>query len=189
MISLLVSRGAEPSEKIGTIVSRQTPQYKLKVALLRGDVEWSLQRTLVTQGMAVLVGTIAGLLGLGGGELMAPLLDGLALPRLFQVKLGQPDDAAPRTFWQAVERLAGHRVQVGRPGQGGPEEVQPMACTTAEAAATVVGVPEEETLAFLATEQGVAEIRAAQRWHFGGEGRERARAFGGMPQLVARARW
>lgn len=33
----------------------------------------------------------------------------------------------------------------------------------AEAAATVVGVPEEETLAFLATEQGVAEIRAAQQ--------------------------
>lgn len=44
------------------------------VPLMRGDLEWTLQRTISAQTMALLVGTIAGLLGLGGGELMAPLL-------------------------------------------------------------------------------------------------------------------
>ena len=44
------------------------------IPILPGDIIWSLDKTLSTQLMAIVVGTIAGLLGLGGGELMAPLL-------------------------------------------------------------------------------------------------------------------
>lgn len=41
---------------------------------LRGDLVWGLRTVVGTQTMALTAGTIAGLLGLGGGELMAPLL-------------------------------------------------------------------------------------------------------------------
>lgn len=51
---------------------RQREAYRLPV--LPGDMQWTLERTVGTQAMALLVGSIAGLLGLGGGELMAPLL-------------------------------------------------------------------------------------------------------------------
>ena len=51
---------------------RQRETYKLPV--LPGDIQWTLSSTLSTQALATAVGTIAGLLGLGGGELMAPLL-------------------------------------------------------------------------------------------------------------------
>ena len=51
---------------------RQREAYRVPV--LPGDMVWTLQKALGTQLMAVIVGTIAGLLGLGGGELMAPLL-------------------------------------------------------------------------------------------------------------------
>ena len=44
------------------------------VPTLPGDMQWTLRKTVSTQAMAVLVGAIAGILGLGGGELMAPLL-------------------------------------------------------------------------------------------------------------------
>ena len=46
----------------------------LGVPLLKGDIAWTTRTTVGTQCLAMLAGTIAGLLGLGGGELMAPLL-------------------------------------------------------------------------------------------------------------------
>lgn len=53
-------------------------------AQLAGDVDWSDPcRTVLMQVMAGGVGVVAGLLGLGGGELMAPLL--LALGMIPQV--------------------------------------------------------------------------------------------------------
>ena len=54
------------------VAQRERDEYM--VPELPGDIRWSPASALSAQCMAVLVGTIAGVLGLGGGELMAPLL-------------------------------------------------------------------------------------------------------------------
>jgi len=52
-------------------------------ALLQGEIHWTPRACVGLPALGVLVGLVAGLLGLGGGELMAPLL--LALGMLPQV--------------------------------------------------------------------------------------------------------
>ena len=58
------------------LLTRQSQRERdeFGVAVLPGDIVWTLEKTITTQAMAVFVGICAGLLGLGGGELMAPLL-------------------------------------------------------------------------------------------------------------------
>ena len=55
-------------------IASQRQRESYHVAPLPGDLVWSLHKTLATQSMGLLVGMVAGLIGLGGGELMAPLL-------------------------------------------------------------------------------------------------------------------
>ena len=52
----------------------QEERKRYRVPVLPGDIIWTTSKTIGVQCMAVLVGSIAGVLGLGGGELMAPLL-------------------------------------------------------------------------------------------------------------------
>ena len=52
----------------------QQLRHDYGVPVLPGDLVWTLEQTLSTQATTVCLGTVAGLLGLGGSELMAPLL-------------------------------------------------------------------------------------------------------------------
>jgi len=59
--------------------AEQSEKADYGVPHVKGDVLWTLGNTIGTQSLTVLAGTIAGLLGLGGGEIMAPLLVGLGM--------------------------------------------------------------------------------------------------------------
>ena len=52
---------------------------KEEMARLEGDMVWTLSKLFTVPLMALFIGVVAGLLGLGGGELMAPLLVALGM--------------------------------------------------------------------------------------------------------------
>ena len=70
---------------VGGVLTRrsQAAQAAAGARPLPGDIQWSKAQCLAIPLLAYGVGTVAGLLGLGGGELMAPLL--LAIGMLPQV--------------------------------------------------------------------------------------------------------
>ena len=74
----LSSRASRHSSPLPSPVLGST-SHSAKVPVLPGDIVWTVEKIVSTQGMSVVVGVIAGLLGLGGGELMAPLLVSLGL--------------------------------------------------------------------------------------------------------------
>ena len=67
----------------GTAVSLLKGAYDLVEGRLPGDVVWTRRSVVMLPLLALLVGIVSGLLGIGGGELMAPLL--LAIGMLPQV--------------------------------------------------------------------------------------------------------
>ena len=68
--------------------------------VLPGDVQWTPKSSVTLPRAAALVGLVAGLLGLGGGELMAPLL--LVVGMLPQVA---PHHARPLTLTASPSSL------------------------------------------------------------------------------------
>ena len=71
--------GAGASADVGRSAATDDPY----ASTLPGDVRWTAKRAILLPCVGAFVGLVAGLLGLGGGELMAPLL--LALGMLPQV--------------------------------------------------------------------------------------------------------
>jgi len=70
----------------GAHFARQAPANRVVMA---GDIEWTRRAVCVSVGLAFCIGVVAGLVGLGGGELMAPLLFSLGmLPQVCRFEEG-----------------------------------------------------------------------------------------------------
>ena len=83
--------------------------------VLPGDIVWTLHKTVSTQALAVVVGIIAGILGLGGGELMAVLLL-LPSPCPFYTS---PHYANPYTVYQLLYQLSSYMGAYGAAAAAG----------------------------------------------------------------------